>query len=57
MSGIMYEEVRSVLSVFLRKIVPKAATYTAHRGRKTVTMEDVKRGYALAFPGRKLYVA
>ena len=52
-SGLIYEETRSVLKVFLDNVVLDAATYTEHAKRKTVTASDVV--YALKRQGRVLY--
>ena len=52
-SGLIYEETRSVLKVFLENVVRDAVTYTEHARRKTVTAMDVV--YALKRQGRTLY--
>jgi histone H4 len=52
-SGLIYEETRSVLKNFLEKIVKDAVTYTEHARRKTVTAMDVI--YALKRQGKTLY--
>ena len=52
-SGMIYEEVRGVLKVFLQNAIRDAVTYTEHAGRKTVTTMDVV--YALKRQGRTLY--
>ena len=52
-SGLIYEEVRGVLKVFLENIIRDAVTYTEHGRRKTVTAFDVV--YALKRNGRVLY--
>lgn len=52
-SGLVYDEVRDVLMVFLRSIIHDATTYTQHAYRKTVTSKDVL--YALKRQGRTLY--
>lgn len=52
-SGLMYEETRGVLKVFLENVVRDAVTYTEHARRKTVTANDVC--YALKRQGRTLY--
>lgn len=36
-SGLIYEETRSVLKVFLENVIRDAVTYTEHARRKTVT--------------------
>ncbi|CAM9867620.1 unnamed protein product [Lampetra planeri] len=52
-SGLIYEETRSVLKVFLENVIRDAVTYTEHAKRKTVTAMDVV--YALKRQGRTLY--
>lgn len=52
-SGLVYDEVRGVLKVFLTRVVRDAVTYTEHARRKTVTHMDVL--YALKRQGRTLY--
>jgi histone H4 len=52
-SGLIYEEVRGVLKVFLENIIRDAVAYTEHAKRKTVTALDVV--YALKRNGRTLY--
>jgi histone H4 len=52
-SGLIYEETRGVLKVFLEGVVRDAVTYTEHARRKTVTAMDVV--YALKRQGRTLY--
>lgn len=52
-SGLVYEETRGVLKVFLETVIRDAVTYTAHARRKTVTAMDVV--YALKRQGRTLY--
>merc|ERR1712038_2132113 len=52
-SGLIYEETRGVLKVFLENVIRDAATYTEHTKRKTVTAMDVV--YALKRQGRTLY--
>merc|ERR1712087_843839 len=52
-SGLIYEETRGVLKVFLENVVRDAVTYTEHAKRKTVTALDVV--YALKRQGRTLY--
>ena len=49
-SGLIYEETRGVLKVFLENIIRDAVTYTEHAKRKTVTALDVV--YALKRQGR-----
>ncbi|KAK5896276.1 hypothetical protein CgunFtcFv8_009896 [Champsocephalus gunnari] len=50
-SGLIYEETRGVLKVFLENVIRDA--YTEHAKRKTVTAMDVV--YALKRQGRTLY--
>ncbi|CAG8666288.1 histone H4 [Rhizophagus irregularis DAOM 181602=DAOM 197198] len=52
-SGLIYEETRGVLKVFLESVIRDAVTYTEHAKRKTVTSLDVV--YALKRQGRTLY--
>ena len=52
-SGLIYEETRGVLKVFLENVVRDAVTYTEHARRKTVTAFDVV--YALKRQGRTLH--
>ena len=40
-SGLVYEETRGVLKVFLENVIRDAVTYTEHGKRKTVTAMDV----------------
>ena len=40
-SGLIYEETRGVLKVFLENVIRDAVTYTEHARRKTVTALDV----------------
>jgi histone H4 len=40
-SGLIYEETRGVLKVFLENVIRDAVTYTEHARRKTVTAMDV----------------
>merc|ERR1712208_144952 len=40
-SGLIYEETRGVLKVFLKNVIRDAVTYTEHAKRKTVTAMDV----------------
>ena len=53
LSGLIYEETRGVLKVFLEQVIRDAVTYTEHARRKTVTAMDVV--YALKRQGRTLY--
>ncbi|AEA38911.1 histon H4 (nucleomorph) [Cryptomonas paramecium] len=52
-SGLIYEETRNILKVFLETIVKDAVTYTEHNRRKTVTAMDVI--CALRRQGKTLY--
>ena len=52
-SGLMYEETRGILAVFLKNVIRDAVTYTEHARRKTCTAQDVV--YALRRQGRVLY--
>lgn len=52
-SNLIYEETRSVLKIFLEKIIKDSVVYTEHCIRKTVTAMDVV--YALKRQGRSLY--
>jgi histone H4 len=51
-SGLIYEETRGVLKVFLENVIRDAVTYTEHARRKTVTALDVV--YALKRQGKTL---
>ncbi|MGH0118626.1 UNVERIFIED_CONTAM: hypothetical protein FKN15_047606 [Acipenser sinensis] len=53
-SGLIYEETRGVLKVFLENVIRDAVTYTEHAKRKTVTAMDVV--YALKRQGRTLVI-
>ena len=52
-SGLIYDETRGVLKLFLESVSRDAVTYTEHAKRKTVTSLDVI--YALKRQGRTLY--
>ena len=52
-SGLIYEETRGVLKVFLENVIRDAVTYTEYAKRKTVTAMDVV--YALKRQGGTLY--
>ena len=52
-SGLIYEETRGVLKVFLENVIRDAVTYTEHAKHKTVTAMGVV--YALKCQGRILY--
>ncbi|KAI8985729.1 hypothetical protein BD414DRAFT_508113 [Trametes punicea] len=51
-SGLIYEETRGVLKIFLENVIRDSVTYTEHAKRKTVTALDVV--YALKRSGRTL---
>nr|XP_005288866.1 histone H4-like [Chrysemys picta bellii] len=51
--GLIYEETRGVLKVFLENVIRDAVTYTEHAKRKTMTAMDVV--YALKCQGCTLY--
>nr|XP_015916915.2 histone H4-like [Parasteatoda tepidariorum] len=40
-SGLIYEETRGVLKVFLQNVIRDAVTFTEHVKRKTVTAMDI----------------
>jgi histone H4 len=52
-SGLMYEETRGVLGVFLQQIIRDAVVYADHSRRKTLTAMDVV--HSLKRNGRTLY--
>ena len=52
-SGLIYEETRGVLKVFLENVIRDSVTYTAKKKRETVTEMDVV--YALKRQGKTLY--
>jgi histone H4 len=52
-SGLMYEETRGVLNVFLENVIRDTIVYTEHARRKTVSVNDVL--YALKRRGSPLY--
>lgn len=52
-AGLVYEDMRGVLRIFLEDVIRDCVTYTAHGCRKTVTVLDVVR--ALKRQGRTLY--
>ncbi|XP_069936419.1 LOW QUALITY PROTEIN: histone H4-like [Cherax quadricarinatus] len=52
-SGLIYEETRGVLKVFLENVIRDAVTYTEHAKRKTVTAMDVV--YTQKLQGRTVY--
>ncbi len=41
-SGLVYEEIRGVLKVYLEKVLKSAILYTEHSRRRTVSVEDVE---------------
>ena len=53
MSGLIYDETRGVLKVFLENVIREAVAYTEHAKRRTVTSMDVV--CALKRKGRTLY--
>ncbi|XP_076274784.1 histone H4-like [Rhynchophorus ferrugineus] len=52
-SGLIYEETRGVIKVFLEDVIRDTVTYTEHAKRKTVTTMVVV--YTLKRQGRTLY--
>ncbi|XP_028555320.1 histone H4-like [Dendrobium catenatum] len=52
-SGLIYEETRGVLKIFLENVIHDAVAYTEHARWKTVTTMDVV--YALKRQGHTLY--
>jgi len=52
-SGLIYEETRGVLKVFLENVIRDAVTYTEHARRNTVSVLDVL--YALKRRGKAMY--
>ncbi|KAK0583876.1 hypothetical protein LWI29_004386 [Acer saccharum] len=52
-SGLIYEETRKVLKIFLENVIRDAVTYTKHTRRKTVMTMDVV--YMLKRQGKTLY--
>ncbi|KIL63846.1 hypothetical protein M378DRAFT_11917 [Amanita muscaria Koide BX008] len=52
-SGLIWEETRGVLKIFLEDVIRDSVTYTEHAKRKTVTALDVV--YALKRSDRTLY--
>eukprot|EP01036_Dinobryon_divergens_P023922 gene23922-32320_t len=52
-SGLIYEETKGVLMVFLENVIRDALTYSEHARRKTMTALDVV--HALKRQGRTLY--
>lgn len=51
--GLVYDEVRATLKIFLEEVIRDTVQYTGHARRKTVTVLDVV--YALKHRGRPLY--
>ena len=52
-SGLIYEEMRGVVKIFLENVLRDAISYTEHAKRKTVTAMDIV--YALKRQGRSIY--
>ena len=52
-SGLIYDETRGVLKLFLESVIRDSVTYTEHAKRTTVTSLDVI--YAVKRQGRPLY--
>ena len=52
-SGLVYEETRAILKVYLERILRDAVTYMEHGNRKIITALDVV--FALKRHGRTLY--
>ena len=52
-SGLVYEETRGVLKVFLENVIRDSLTYMEHARRKTMTARDVC--YALKHQGKTIY--
>ena len=52
-SGLIYDETRGVLKVFLENVIRDSITYTVHYRRKTITAMDVV--CALKRQGKTLY--
>ena len=52
-SGLVYEETRAILKVFLERILRDAVTYMEHGNRKIITALDVV--FALKRHGHTLY--
>jgi len=53
-SGLMYEEIRTVLKIYLEKVLRDATIITRHSRRKTVRLGDVLM--ALERQGHKLLI-
>ena len=52
-SGLIYEETRGVLKVFLENVIKDSVVYMEHARRKTLTARDVC--YALKHQGKTIY--
>ncbi|KAB2616556.1 histone H4 [Pyrus ussuriensis x Pyrus communis] len=52
-SGLIYEETRGMLKIFLENVIIDVVTYNEHASHKTVTSMNV--AYALKRQGRTLY--
>jgi len=52
-NGLVYEETRGCLKIFLKHVIRDAITYTEYAGRKTVTAQDVV--HSLKRNGKTLY--
>lgn len=52
-SGLIYEETRGVLKVFLENIIKDSVVYMEHARRKTLTARDVV--FALKHQGKTIY--
>ncbi|XP_014211780.1 histone H4 [Copidosoma floridanum] len=52
-SGLIYDQIRAVLKVFLHSLIRDAVTYMEHSRRKIVTATDVV--YSMKRQGRTLY--
>ena len=53
LSGLIYEETRTVLKSFMEKVLYDSVNFTEHARRKTVTCLDIV--YALKRQGNTLY--
>ncbi|CAI9574090.1 unnamed protein product [Staurois parvus] len=54
-SGLIYEEIRRVLKIFLQNVICDALPYTEYARRKTVTAMDI--AYALKRQGHTLHIS
>jgi histone H4 len=52
-SGLIYDDARSVLNTYLTNVIRDAIVYTDYSGRKTVTALDILN--ALKLNGSRLY--